>query len=424
MLIQRLSELIGDYRSLTASGGTSSTLVDTDLANYTEDDGGIQGWVKIIGADGANPEGDIRRIKNGTAGYTASSTTININFNFSAAVASGDTYELHRFDPVVKRTAINRAIEQLYPILYLPLIDETLIIDNLFSNSQFESPVSGGNSPSWTKVGTIVLADEATIVRHGSKSLKAVNSSGSVAGIVQAPTVNINQLTGKTATAKHWVYATAASAVRLRWDWDGTNFFDGEYHTGEDEWQLLNAIATIPDSATQLKLRLEVADGATVYFDTGYGAVGPLYRYTIPSTIITGPYRVYEQYQETNPEGPYYPINGGLSKGNILRLVGKNYLSRPATDSATTEVDGPQVNLIAAKAAEILFSGMVVGDSKNRFHTPDFWSVEVYGMRGKPGLIDRTGIKTPPMSAEMPNDAWRVERDSSGNYLVFTGARE
>lgn len=423
-LIQRLSELISDHRLLTATGGSASTIVDTGLADLTEDDGGIQGYVKIVtdqGGAGDAPEGEVRRIKNGIPGYTASSTQITVSFDFTAGVASGDIYEWHRFDPAVKRTAISRAIEQLYPILYLPITDESLIVDNLFSNSQFESAVDSNVSPSWTNVGTPTLTDETTIVRHGSRSLKIV-ASGAAEGIEQAPQVNIHELTGKTATAKFHVYATAANAARLRWDWDGTNFFSGTYHTGEDEWQLLTAVATIPDSATQLKLRLEVANGATAYFDTGYGAVGPLYRYTIPSTMITGPYRLYEQTDETNPAGTYDPILDAPSRGNILRMIGKGLLSRPTTDTATTEVDGASLNLIAAKAAEVLFM-MLRGDPGEERHDPSFWRGEVYGTPGKPGLIDQTGAASPPLSSEMPNDAWHVERDSVTNTLVFTGMR-
>lgn len=64
VLMQRLSEAIGDRYSSTATGGTTATVVDTSLANHTEDDGGIQGWVKIVtdaGGAGAAPEGEVRR---------------------------------------------------------------------------------------------------------------------------------------------------------------------------------------------------------------------------------------------------------------------------------------------------------------------------------------------------------------------------
>jgi hypothetical protein len=440
-LRQLLSENIGDYRSLTttSSGNVNKlTLVDTELANLTESDGGIQGYVAITsGTD----DGAIRRILNGIPGYTASGTIATVNLVFSALIASGVTYELHRFDPLIKRRAINRAIEQLYPILHLPLIDESLVVDNLLSNSGFETAASGNVHPSWTKVGTPTITDETSIRRHLTNSAKIVASgaaegqtqtvqvnieeligkivaSGAAEGQTQAVQVNIEELIGKTVHAAFWVYTTARPWARIRVDTDGgTTFLSSDYHTGTDQWELLKIAATIPSGATQLALRLEVADTGTGYFDAGWMAVGPLYRYTLPTTMVTGPYRVYEQYSESNPQGPYYPIKGALTKGHILRLIGKNYLSRPATDSATTEVDGARLNLIAAKAAEIFFT-MVRGDRDDFRHDPGFWRAETDTM------LKQAGIRMPPMSAEMPNDAWHVERDSAGDYLVFTGARE
>ena len=65
VLRERLSQAIGDYYSLTSTGsgaGGGTTIVDADLANLTEDDGGIQGWT--IQTSGNNA-GEIRRIKNG-----------------------------------------------------------------------------------------------------------------------------------------------------------------------------------------------------------------------------------------------------------------------------------------------------------------------------------------------------------------------
>ena len=46
VLRERLSQAIGDYYSLATTGsgaGDGTTMVDADLANLTEDNGGIQG---------------------------------------------------------------------------------------------------------------------------------------------------------------------------------------------------------------------------------------------------------------------------------------------------------------------------------------------------------------------------------------------
>lgn len=132
-----LSEFAGDSRLLTTTsagnaGGT--TWVDTELANLTEDDDGVKGWV--IPTAGTN-DGEIRRVK-AVGGYLAASTTGTVNFAFTNQVASGVTYELHFIDPAFKHNAIDRAIETMFPDLYVTLRDETLVIDNLLLNQDFE----------------------------------------------------------------------------------------------------------------------------------------------------------------------------------------------------------------------------------------------------------------------------------------------
>ena len=434
VLIQRLSEAIGDYLSLTASGGTTTTVVDTDLDNLTEDNGGVQGYVKIVtdaGGSGAAPEGEIRRIKNGTSGYTASSTTITVNFAFTASPASGDTYELHRFDPVVKRNAINSAIRSLYPSrdtrgriqrgLYLPLLDESIFVDDRLSNSGFET-FSGGFT-GWTAVGSPTVAEESTVVFHGTKSAKVTSAGGAAGQLTQTPDVNVQGRAGQTATFKRWVWASVASEVRVRIDWDGgSTFANSEYHTGDSSWRLLSVSGTIPTNATQVKVICEVIQGGKVgYFDGPGGLiVGPKYKYTLPSSFVQGPHSVSMQHNENNVEGPYYPIpEGGVPiSGRILRLEGMGRLTEPASDSATTEVDGARADLIVAEAARRMFSGMARGDSNNLIHSPDFWADEVFQKRASPG------IAMPVMSAETRRNNWNVLEDSDGKYLVFTNVRE
>ena len=94
ILRQRLSEALGGYYSLTAdSTSGSSSITDAALANITENDDGIESdWIAVTSGSAA---GDIRRLKS-SSGYTASSTVLDPNQNFSATVASGNTYELQR----------------------------------------------------------------------------------------------------------------------------------------------------------------------------------------------------------------------------------------------------------------------------------------------------------------------------------------
>ena len=422
VLRQRLSQAIGDYETLTASSNGAAdgtTIVDTELANLTEDDNGIAGWAIMSGGTAIGEE---RRITS----YTASSTTITVNHAFSAQIDSADAYELHRIRPTDKHLAINRAIESLFPGrdgrrgLYLPLRDETLIVDSQLVNGGFESTVAGGAHPSWTNVGSPTVTGESTIVRHGAQSAKVV-ASGADGQMTQAPfaqdhrTINMKEITGETATFKAWVYATAASSARIRLDWDGASFENSDYHTGADQWELLEAEASVPSTATQVKAICEVADGNTGYFDMAWVAVGPIWKYTIPAAMRRGPHYVYMQYNEDQPEGPYYqlPQNGTPLEGRALRLEGMGLLSRPASETGTTEVDGEGVDLIVARAALFLQQMLEARGQDLPFGGVD-WQEQV------DELLARAG--SPVMSAEYPT-SWRVEEDSSGRYLHFHSPR-
>ena len=417
VLIQRLSEAIGDYLSLTASGGTTTTVVDTDLANLTEDNGGVQGYVKIVtdaGGSGAAPEGEIRRIKNGTSGYTASSTTITVNFAFTASPASGDTYELHRFDPVVKRNAINRAIENLYPLLYLPIRDQSVVVNNRLLNSDFETFTSNAFT-SWTAANH-TQAQESTIIRTtGSKSAKIV-ASGGAGQLHQTPHISMNEMTGKQARAEFWVYATAGTVARIRLDWGGGAFANSDYHSGKDQWELLKIDSTVPDSATQIKTICEVVDGSTGYFARGWQSSESIFRYTIPSTIINGPHFIDQQVRDLEPDGLYTPLRTPF-EGRILQMRGMGRLSTPSTDSGTVEVDGTRAELIVAKAAEIMFQGMVTGDEGNPYHTSEYWRNERFARESRPG------VRMAPMGSAKANGYWTPESDSSGSYIRLTSGR-
>mgnify|MGYP003109736567 CR=1 FL=1 len=424
VLIQRLSEAIGDYRLLTADAdgsATTSRIVDAEFANLTEDAGGLPGWVKVVSTtDGAAPLGEIRRVANGAAGYTVSGTIMVVNQAFSAALGAGDTFEHHRFDPVVKRTAINAAIRQLWPSIYLPIRDESLVVDNLLSNSGFETAASGNLHPSWTKVGTPTITDETSIRRHLTNSAKII-ASGASEGETQTVQVNIDEMIGKTVDAAFWVYATTANWARIRVDVGSADWLNSDYHTGADEWQYLEIHATIPESAVMLGLRLEVADGGTAYFDAGYMAVGKIHKMTVPTSIVRGPHRVEQQVDESDPNGDYLNLDNPI-RGHRLRVRGMGHLSQPSTDSGTVEIGDEYVDLIAAKAAEILFQ-MVSGDAGKRQHSTDYWHEIVHGPRGTrgQGMINEPGNRMVPPPIGRLKGSWHVEDDDNGSYIMLDG---
>ena len=258
VLRQRLSEAIGDNRSqTTTSEGTTTTLVDITLKNLPGggDTNHFEEWYALC-TSGAN-EGTFRRISR----YNVQTTTLVVESAFGSAVDTQVSYELHRYDPSHKHNSINRAIEELYPSLHKRVRDETLVVDDLLSNSDFET-FSGGFT-SWTEVGSPTVSAETSLVMHGSQAAKVIGDSGAAGQLTQTVTPNVHEITNKSATFKCWVYATAADTARIRLDWDGSDIDSSDYHTGSDQWELLSVTATVPSDATQIKAILEVAASGT-----------------------------------------------------------------------------------------------------------------------------------------------------------------
>ena len=392
-------------------------MLDTSVPDIPEgqDDDGVLNWFVLI-TSGTN-DGEIRR----ASAYTASTGTITVSRAFTGLVANGVTYELHRADPALKHQAVNRAAVELFPHLYVSLRDETLVVDDVLSNSDFET-FSGGFTD-WTEVGSPTVTAETSRVYHGTNSAKVV-AGGSDGQLTQAPSVNVSELAGRAVTLKMWVWTDAVSQARLRLDWDGSDIEDGDYHTGDSSWRLLSVSGTVPTSATQVKAILEVTANDTAYFDAGWMTVGPQYKYAVPSAIVLGPHYVSEQYNEDDMDGPYYRYREGQSplRGRRLRLEGLGTLSQPTTDAGTMEVDEPHVTLIVAYAARWLARRNALPIAQNqrgRFQQDlGFWEQEVNRLLLTPGM------RMARIGAEFPSSAWHVEEDASGSYVVFDRTRE
>tara|TARA_R100000315_G_scaffold44886_1_gene20152 strand:- start:2343 stop:3626 length:1284 start_codon:yes stop_codon:yes gene_type:complete len=418
-LRQRLSEEIGDYQSLTttsAGNSAGTSVVDTGLRNLPggDRDSAFDSWYILV-TSGANT-GESRRIKD----YIANTTTLVVQESFSGgAVDSLVTYELHRYDPSQKHQAINRAIEELYPFLYLPIRDETIVVDDRLTNSDFET-FSGGFT-NWTEVGSPTVTADTTYVMHGSQSAKVVGDSSAVGQLTQAPTININELSNKSVTFKCWVWCAAADTARIRLDWDGSDIENSDYHKGQNEWELLDITASVPTSATQVKAIIEVAASGTAYFDAAWLLAGPIQRYTIPTSIVTGPHYLTEQGEEAKPNGEYYPIRGGPTPGRRLRFEGMNVLSRPASDIATTEVGTPQVNIITAYAAMYFFRTQAAGNAIDE--REGYSDLATIFSRDAVRMASQPGMRMPRLGAHKNNHVWHIEHDSSGRYIVFDRGR-
>lgn len=124
-LVEEVARRFGNYRQLTASGGSTTTVVDAD-GLYEPDDYWVGHYAYIVtdaGGASAAPEGEERPVTD----YVRSTATLTVDPAFSAAVASGDTYELltaRRADIVA---AINAGVRAAGETWLVPTVDTSTV---------------------------------------------------------------------------------------------------------------------------------------------------------------------------------------------------------------------------------------------------------------------------------------------------------
>jgi hypothetical protein len=417
--LNRCLEMLGRATGLFVSdsssgGGSTTTLVDTSIYRY-DINTLTNKWLYIVSATNTTINGSSRRI----SGIHASNGTITVIGAMAASTSSGDTYYIVNFDPQIMTDAIQQATRTLYPHLYLPTRDETIVVDNLLANWDFENwDSTGSNSAvatSWANIGTPSTNDESSRVAHGSYSM-SVAATGATEGIEQNifTSVNINEVASKTLHARAWVWASVADAARIRVTYDGSNYDSSNYHTGDSEWEgpsLIYVDSAIDADMTELTVSCEVASGNTAYFDGVVAWIDNVSEYDLPSTVIRGPHKVYMQDQVQEPNGHYTPLGFPVS-GRILRVEHMGRLTAP-TSSASVELDESRAELLIAQAAVHMFQTLSNTDSGNavsHLNNSALWLQRVGLLLGQPGIRMR------PMSAHERN-GWNVDESGETRKL-------
>jgi hypothetical protein len=213
-----------------------------------------------------------------------------------------------------------------------------------------------------------------------------------------------------------------ADAVRIRILWGSASYESHDYHSGADQWELQSIQVTVPTSATEITAILEVTSGNTGIFDVAWMSVRPLYKYTVSSSIVRGPYYVSQQLDRHNPTGTYVPIirGTGPETGRILRLEGKGVLTRPSSDTATVEIGEPHINVITAYAA-MFYNRVLLAQASQQQRDRYSEDMQMWGQEAS-SLVQE--LKPTRMSAQRSDHTWHIEEDSSGRYIVFDISRE
>jgi hypothetical protein len=129
---------LGTAKTGTATGGTTTTLIDTNALRLVESDYFNEGTLFILkdqGGSGAAPEGEFSKVKD----FAQTSKTITVYDAFTVAPASGDTYGVanRRFPLFLVSEKINNA---LYMDGYIP--GEDTSITTVAGQTEYTMPVA------------------------------------------------------------------------------------------------------------------------------------------------------------------------------------------------------------------------------------------------------------------------------------------
>ncbi len=434
-----LSDLMGDFirdpdgavPTCSSQGGASGVTAIDALLSYYEDDY-FNDWYFVlpVGPTSGSTAYEVTRV----ADFTQSTGTLTLEPDASLQIDNGRTYELHRYNPASKHLALNAARLQSVDALWAPKVDETLVVDNIVTNWDFENwDATGGDSAvatSWTNIGSPQNNDEATRLVHGSYSIK-IAASGATEGIEQNvltinPTaVNIHEIENKTLHVRAWVWASVADAARVRVTYDGSTYDNSNYHSGSSEWEgpgqiFIDSTIDMPASGEELTISLEVTAGNTAYFDVITAWIDPIIRYALPTGIHRWPSVIKQQVDRNRPG-----INGDFAhltrvnrpvSGQILRVEGKGVLTEVTGETGEMEVSDPETQLLYAEALDWLVDhdmGSASTDAQLLLERDKArWQRMALRMRSRGGIARIQRV-------QYPDGIWDIASSGETEYIMM-----
>ena len=262
----------------TATGGAVGTVVDSAYAipGATTDHFDFK-IIKIAtdaGGAGAAPEGEVRYISEG--GYTAATGTFATEVDFTAAVASGYTYEVHEIHPTEIDNIIKRKVRNLYMPTIWPL--SMLIVQNDANDMEPSSIATD-----YDTTGGAALATETSIVYNGAQSLKSTNSVANEYFSLKA-LLGVNDTQSLVAAASCYVTSLDDAIFRV---WDTTNVAAIDDATSDEpKWMDLIVPFSVPTGCERIDLRMiGVGSDDVIYWDDIQVWSQSRFVYPLPSWI-------------------------------------------------------------------------------------------------------------------------------------------
>jgi len=403
-LVQLVSQQIDDWLSFdttTVSTGTTAAITASTLANYDDasSDYYVDRWLYFTEGTNISKE---RKVKD----YLSSSQTVKLRgVALAAAGATQPTVELHRFRRANKVLAIRRAIEEVFPLLYKPMDDMTLITNNIPINASFQDWSSSTALRYWT-------ATNATQARTSFGSGTVRGASGLYSAQVSASAANgyivlssntqpsLLDMMGKSISCYVWAYPQTAddpTIVIYTLQADGTaQTLTSTTACPAGAWTLIEfEDQSLNDDLVTIQIRLKVeTNGQYCYFSDLFVRDGvSRYDYQLPyDSFQTDGVISQVRYQTSGySDIPAYDLQprhwseklqydiveyndlrwlrlkDTLPSGHRLWVKGYRRLEDPSADTDTITLDGRRLNLLVFYALHKLYEmerGMASSEDK------------------------------------------------------------
>ena len=393
-LRKHIGHALGAMRESTASGGSTSTVVDNTVVLGGADNY-IGKWLVLQDADAATNDGVVRRVTD--SAISSNVTTFTFMPVASASVASSDTYELWdgEYPPSRINDLINQAIISVTGLAYDPIENISLHGDkrrtrfDIPSNISMVSKIERRENVTSTRIhdcgstfdektdGDFTQSLDTQDRKLGTQSLKMVIAAGASAGDFVTDSIASKDLS-KYDTVEMWVKSTVAtSAGNLKLLLDDTASCASPLETLEipalsaDTWTFVRMSLSNPETDTAIiSVGLEydsdlgactvwIDDIKAVANDTAEWAVLPRHLWQI----------------DKESRDLVLVRDGKDAVGYaLMKITGGDKPTLLTDDSSTTEIDENFIIAHATNLALISSSGGPATDPDAKRQLSAYWS--------------------------------------------------
>ena len=393
-LRKHIGHALGAMRESTASGGSTSTVVDNTVELGGADNYSGK-WLVLQDADAATNDGIVRRVTD--SAISSNVTTFTFMPVASASVASSDTYELWdgEYPPSRINDLINQAIISVTGLAYDPIENISLHGDkrrtrfDIPSNISMVSKIERREKVTSTRIhdcgstfdektdGDFTQSLDTQDRKLGTQSLKMVIAAGASAGDFVTDSIASKDLS-KYDTVEMWVKSTVAtSAGNLKLLLDDTASCASPLETLEipalsaDTWTFVRMSLSNPETDTAIiSVGLEydsdlgactvwIDDIKAVANDTAEWAVLPRHLWQI----------------DKEARDLVLVRDGKDAVGYaLMKITGGDKPTLLTDDSSTTEIDENFIIAHATNLALISSSGGPATDPDAKRQLSAYWS--------------------------------------------------